>query len=447
MAGIQLSAQTYEQTFQKFTEKEALQSAQIGFWMADASTNKVLFAHNETRNFVPASVVKLFTTAAALQLLGSEFNYQTSVLYSGKLIDGVLNGNIKIIASGDPSLSSDKFISEIITHLNRKGIKKITGSLTIDESLFDNELPQSWSFEDLANHYGSAAHAFNFDKNIYQITFSQNTEGKACRILKTDNFIPYQFDNKVVAGKLGTGDNAYILGAPFSTERQIVGTIPPGSGTFTIKGSMHHPAAVFEKLLVQKLKDTGIEIQGKPTENSLIFYDTLLVYKSPQLSEIIQTTNQESINLYAEALLKTIAIKLGKKGNTQNGLEAIAAFWEGKEIHASQLKLKDGSGLSRMNLLSPEAVGKVLLEMKNNPAFTRSLAKAGESGTLKSVGSTKLKGRMLAKSGSSSGILNYAGYYTAPNGQKMAFAIFVNNFTDTHKSVRAAILSMLEEIL
>jgi serine-type D-Ala-D-Ala carboxypeptidase/endopeptidase (penicillin-binding protein 4) len=146
-------------------------------------------------------------------------------------------------------------------------------------------------------------------------------------------------------------------------------------------------------------------------------------------------------------LLKTIAVKLGKKGNTQNGLEAIAAFWEGKEIHASHLKLKDGSGLSRMNLLSPEAVGRVLLEMKNNPTFTRSLAKAGESGTLKSVGSAKLKGRMLAKSGSSSGILNYAGYYTAPNGQRIVFAIFVNNFTDTHKSVRAAILSMLEEIL
>lgn len=443
-SSLSVFGQNVQAAYDAFLKNEAIAAAQTGFLLKDLNTGKVIFAHQSDKNFVPASVQKLFLTAAALDLLGADFKYKTSVITEGDIESNILKGNLVIIASGDPTLDGDKLIAEIISALKKQGITSIEGKIKIDESVFSNDFPQSWLFEDIANHYGSSAHAFNFNRNRYNITFQQTTEGKLCKLVKVDEFIPYNFENLVLAGKPGSGDNAYILGAPFSNERQIVGTIPPGTATFSIKGAMHHPATIFTKMLEKKLLDSGIKLIDFEHGKKLMTQKNLLTFESENLAEIIKSTNRESINIYAEALLKTLAVKHQKQGSTENGLQIMAECLKTNNIDLRNSVFKDGSGLSRMNLFSPELVVDLLIKFKDKTVFVESLAVSGESGTLKGITSSKLKGKVLAKSGSSTGILNYAGYIKTPEGKNLAFAVFVNNSDAKSKDIRAAIVKLLE---
>jgi len=440
-----IAAQNTAKVFEEFLNKEAIKSAQVGFKLVDLTNNKEIYSYQADKNFVPASVQKIVTTAVALDVLGAKYQYETLVKTEGEIELGVLVGNIKIIASGDPTISSSKFINEIVSALQKKGIKAIDGKILIDNANFESDLPQSWSYEDLANHYGAAAHGFNIDRNRYNLTFQQANEGKLTKLLNTEPKMPFIFENKVIAGKQGSSDNAYILGAPFSLEREIVGTIPPGTGTFTIKGSMHSPTFVFIELLTSKLQQNNISVNGVDY-NSTTKSEIIYTLKSQNLAEIISQTNKESINLYAEALLKTIALKEGMTGNVNNGIVSLEKCLQSKNIATKNIVMKDGSGLSRMNLYSPNFAMQVLQHYHSNQTFVNSLAVSGESGTLKSMTSTRLKGRILAKSGSSTGILNYAGYINTVSGNKYAFVIFVNNYTGTFKDVRAAISEIMESI-
>lgn len=444
-ANSSIFAQNTLKAFDDFLKLEAVNNAQVGFKLVDLSNNKVLYNYQENKNFVPASLQKIITTGVALDVLGANFHYETLVKIEGEVELNILVGNLKIIASGDPTINSSKLINDIILALQKKGIKAIDGKILIENSNFQNDLPQSWTYEDLANHYGAAAHGFNIDRNRYNLTFQQTTEGKPTKLLSTEPKMPYTFENKVVAGKQGSGDNAYILGAPFSFEREIVGTIPPGTGNFTIKGSMHSPSYFFIEMLNSKLNQNNISVNGIEY-NNLGKTEVIYTLKSQKMAEIVSLTNKESINLYAEALLKTIAIKEGLEGTVSNGISSLEKCLQAKKIETNNVVFKDGSGLSRMNLYSPNFLIQVLQKYHSNETFVNSLAVCGESGTLKSISSTKLKGRVLAKSGSSTGILNYAGFINTASGNKYAFVIFVNNYTASFKDVRAAIVKLLEGI-
>jgi serine-type D-Ala-D-Ala carboxypeptidase/endopeptidase (penicillin-binding protein 4) len=444
---LSLNAQPYAESFRHFTENPAVRSAHTGFMLADVGTGEIIFQHNPSGNFIPASVQKIITTIAASEILGAQYTFSTPVVLSGKIESGILNGNLIIKASGDPSIEGEKLIEAITGALGSKGISQIKGEIIIDESEFENDLPRSWSYEDLGNHYGSAAYGFNFNKNSYHIVFQQAAEGKPVTLLKTDAFVPYKFENKVMAGKPGSGDNAYILGVPFSMERQLVGTIPPGSGTFTIKGSMHHPAYFFRLMLKEKLQQSGIAVSGEKMTDANLPADTILRYRSQVLTELINVINRESNNLYAEALLKAMAKESGVRASTENGIAVVEKYFNDISLPLQKNTFRDGSGLSRMNLMTPEFMLKLLLKHASDKDFRKSLAVAGETGTLRAIASARLKSRMMAKSGSSTGILNYAGYIDDANGRKYAFVIFVNNFSVPLKEARAAIVKLLESVL
>lgn len=249
-------------------------------------------------------------------------------------------------------------------------------------------------------------------------------------------------DNTVRTGPVGSGDNAWIYGAPFSEYRYISGTIPAGVSEFTIKGSMPDPPYALVSLLYSELQKNGFEISHLPIRSSLlkatdaVFLEPVnLIFKhqSPSLKEIIANTNLYSINLYAEALYNTIEKKIGKFQN-----EVISNYWKSSGIITEGNFIYDGSGLSPQTGIKPGFLTLVLYEMAKDStakSFYASLPVAGESGTLSRFckGSSAEK-QIHAKSGSMEKVLGYSGYVKGKSGKEYSFSILVNNYTGKYSS-------------
>jgi D-alanyl-D-alanine carboxypeptidase/D-alanyl-D-alanine-endopeptidase (penicillin-binding protein 4) len=254
------------------------------------------------------------------------------------------------------------------------------------------------------------------------------------------------FFNEVVTGPYGSDDQAYIHGSPFTYVRFIRGTLPPGKGTFTIKGALPDPALFAANQLRDALVAAGIPVTGTSQTNrttdvsKLDPATTLHTLKSPRLSDILTRINQESDNLYAEHMLKQIGKTRKGEGSTKAGLEAMEAGVVAHGQSALAFNFEDGSGLSRSNSLSASVLSGHLAALAKTPllaAFKETLAVAGKSGTLRSVcDGTIASGRIYGKSGSLKGVRSYAGYFTSLSGEQYAFAMIANNFSCSSSAMK-----------
>lgn len=429
------------EAFHSFLKLPATESASVSFVLYNLSSNKTVFAHNENKLLYPASLQKLLTTSAALDVLGSNFRFETQIQLKGALEQNKFKGIIQINASGDPSLSY-YFVTQVYQFLQENNIQSFEGFIQINENKYVKETPQTWLIEDIGNYYGSPAFGFNFLENTYTLTFQQTDEGtKPTLVGHSPNMDHLTFENKLISAASSTKDNAYIIGLPFSSERQIVGTIPTGKGTFTIKGAIDQPDKVFKNMLLKRMKDEGIAfVYNENIASTTIFKEKII--KSKPLAELIKITNETSNNLYAEALLKQIAMTKTGKAATENGVQYLTSLYPN-----ANLKIEDGSGLSRKNYVTANIVLTCLQKQDNQEVFKKSLAISGVSGTLKYFTSEKSKGKIFAKSGSADAIQNYAGYFTNSSGQKMAFVLMVNQFQGTNSAIRKEMLKVLESYI
>jgi D-alanyl-D-alanine carboxypeptidase/D-alanyl-D-alanine-endopeptidase (penicillin-binding protein 4) len=365
-------------TFQ-LVSKTPLDNATVSMYAVHMPSGEVLLDENSQKSVTPASCLKLLTTAAALHLLGPDYQFRTKLAYDGVLEEGVLKGNLYIIGGGDPCLGSDRSSSSLsyqkqiaawILALEKMGISKIEGEILADVSSWERmQAVSSWSFEDLGNYYGAGASALSFHENAYSLVFSPGKAvGEDASILRIEpKFSHLRLHNEVKTGKPLSGDRACIYGSEFFLEQYVRGTIPLGESEFTIEGSLPNPSLACIELLENGLKEKGIVIQKdkKPSGERKIFYETL----SPKLSEIVYHTNQKSINLYAEHLLKAMGKNICLEGSTEAGILAIKHFLEQKKIDIAGTVLADGSGLSRKNLVTSQFLVSVLLDMKKSPLF------------------------------------------------------------------------------
>ena len=436
---VLLFGQTNSSAFNTFLNLEQAKYANVGFEVCNLTTNQVVTSYNSQKLMSPASLQKLLTTTAALSELGEDFQFKTDMKLNGKIENGVFTGVLKIIASGDPSLDAS-FIDETIAFLKANKISKFIGKIDLDESLYSNLPNQTWLLEDVANYYGTTAFGFNFMQNTYLLNFAQSAENLKPKLVSTTpNMQHLSFDNRVVSK--GKKDYAYILGVPFSTERKIVGSIPAGTGTFSIKGAMDNPATVYKNLLLKKFKEQNIEFVLKAVVAKVETEISKTIF-SARLKDIVKETNLKSNNLYAEALLNALAIKKYGYASEENGINVLKDLYSSKES-----KLYDGSGLSRKNKFSTDFLMQVLKQNKDNLTFKNSLGVSGVSGTLISFNSEKVKGKIQAKSGSADGILNYAGYFQNSKGQQFAFTFIVNDFAGSTSGLRKEMVKVLEAFL
>jgi D-alanyl-D-alanine carboxypeptidase/D-alanyl-D-alanine-endopeptidase (penicillin-binding protein 4) len=443
--------------------------ATIGFAMLDLGTGQTVAAHQPQMMLTPASTMKIWTTAAALARFGPQHRIETHLLYDGSIKNGILNGNLYIKGYGDPTLASskigqqtlDKLLDSWYEMVKKAGIKSITGDVIGDDTFF--EMPPespSWNWSDLGNYYGAGAWALNILDNEFTITFKQSKGiGSIPTILETSPKIPgLQLVNEVTSGPAGSGDNAYIYAAPYQKERIIRGTIPEGSGTFTIRGSLPNPPEQAAFLLRSYLESKGIQTAGSARAISNSFYaadhqgGTTLIGKleSPPLIDIIKITNQDSNNIFAEALFKLLSESAGSHTHTQQGSQWIKQWLSDFKIDTTYLNIIDGSGLARTNALSAESMVRSLYYISGQPYyqdFLSSLATPGGRGTLKNrFAKTPPGTKIMAKSGTLSRVKTYAGYLFTVDGGTYAFSIMVNQYKMNSSAMNAKMDQLLQQL-
>ncbi|PIF03611.1 MAG: D-alanyl-D-alanine carboxypeptidase/D-alanyl-D-alanine-endopeptidase, partial [Draconibacterium sp.] len=424
-----------QKSIQNFVADVDFEHASVGIHVVRLSDGKVLGTYEAKKSLATASTLKVVTTATALLQNGADFRYKTPIGYTGKLQGGILKGDLVIKGVGDPTFNSKYFpendaLQKVVDLLKRKKITQIKGNIVLDDSNFKSEVPRTWVWEDIGNYYGAALHSINYRDNTYKINFQTGKAGTEARILSV---IPKQnltFENKVLASTVNA-DNAYIFGSPFSCERVVKGTLPQFRKSFIVKGAMPNPEITFGEAVKNALQKQGVMVTGKVQINSVSIQEVLGYIQSPRLKEIITKTNQHSVNLFAEAMLRLV--KNSKSNQQEDLLEALVEFWKNKGLHTDGLYLHDGSGLSHFNAVNPAFFTEMLRCMTQTKVagdFKESLAVSGKSGTLKYLGkNTNLVGKVQGKSGSMQQVCSYAGYMTTQKGEKVAFAILLNNFS------------------
>ena len=444
--------------------KSYYRHATIAISAKNLTTGKTVFEYKSETSVIPASIQKLLTTGAALELLGKDYRTKTELAYSGKIEDSTLYGNLYIIGHGDPALGSkyfDKehnFWLEWLNAIEKLGITEITGNIIADDSSFSIlTVPQKWTWEDLGNYYGAGVGGINIYDNTYTIHFRTYAPGQRTKIKYIDPPIPQmKFDNKVISARIRS-DQSYILGAPYTYERTVVGRLPSYREDFKVKGSMPDPAMFLAQELKDKLQEKNITVKGiatttrisGKTDSALTIIYTQL---SPTIEEIIKRTNYHSVNLFAEALLKIMANQQGLTASTENGLGVLYKQLSKMGVDTNSIDLYDGCGLSRYNTLTANTIVELLDYMYNSDnrmSFENSLPVAGKEGTLKYFGrGSKIEGNFRGKSGSMRRIRSYAGYLKNNKNETIAVAVIFNNFScksSTAKKDIARIITILTE--
>ncbi len=443
-----------------------LRHAGIGISIIDTETGQQIAAHQPQLSLVPASTLKVLTTATALAILGSDYQFKTEILRTGQLDrEGTLNGHLIIRGFGDPTLGSDQMsgvadLEEIMERfrlaIQREGIRKINGYIIVDESFFDAAInAESWPWNDLGNYYASGAWGLNIHENLYYLKFRQKPElNSNPSIASIQPRIPgLQFRNHLESAGKGTGDNAYIFGAPYTFLRYIRGTIPVGTQLFTIKGSIPNPPLFAAQYFLQKLEEIGIrsslgsttihEYNSQSDAAPLELNTEKLLYRhlSPKLQDIVNRANGKSINLYCESMLKTLGKTRNEAGSIASGLQVIRSYWAERGLDFSGCYLEDGSGLSPRNAVTPAFLARLLFKISEDPtlekAFSASLPVAGVSGTLRSwLRNSPAQGKIFAKSGTMERVRAFTGYVTTIRGQRRAFAIIINNYEGSSTTIK-----------
>lgn len=436
-----------------------LKNASISFYAFDLDSNRIISGISSSRSLVPASTMKIVTTATALEMMGSGKRFSTIIKYSGEIdTNCVLNGNVYIVGGGDPCLGSHRykrhygdFIKKWALAIKNLGIDSINGRVIADATIFTEQMiPPTWIWGDLGNYYGAGACGLSIYENTCRLTLESGKRGDSTYISCVNPYVPnLAFDN-YVKSMTTSKDESYIYGAPYQDDRTIKGGIPVDQDEFEVRGSIPDPAYLAAFELDMELRQMGVKLGNPSTTLRKIKYEEQTILKekkhvvmttrSPSLSTIVDATNMYSINLYAEHLINQIGVYKYRHGDTGSGTVAVQKFWEAKGLDVDGLYVNDGSGLSRFNAITAkQLVGilEIMYKSKNYKTFLRSLPVAGKSGTLRNVGKgTAASGRVMAKSGTMTRVKSYAGYVKTKNKKNVAFAIIVNNHNCSARAMR-----------
>jgi serine-type D-Ala-D-Ala carboxypeptidase/endopeptidase (penicillin-binding protein 4) len=430
-----------------------LENGFFGISIKSVNSDKNIVEYNAKKSLQPASTMKLISTATALIALGEDYKYSTILEYSGEIKDSVLIGNIIIKGTGDPSLGSWRFKSQpdykqLIDRWTKKikeiGIKEIRGRIFGDGSFFDeNVVPDTWTWGDTGNYYGAGSYGLNMNENLYWVTFKPANYMEFAPILKTSPDLPYfQKINRVLTDKVGTGDQVNIYSTPYQDVLIMQGFVPEGKD-FSVKGSIPDPALFSAYFLQKRLLENGVIVLESPlsyleANKKNIHYQKPLqtiqidTLSSLPLRDLARECNFQSINLYAETFLKTPSVLMNLGSSTEDAIKGLKQIWQTKNVKLEGLKMKDGSGLSPANGITPNNMTDILKAMyleKSFGAFYESIPIVGVSGTVSNLGKkSRAIGNVRAKSGSIDGVRAYAGYFTAKNGEMMCFSMMLNKY-------------------
>lgn len=452
------------QPIRQLLRQPYMEGASFSLMVKEVESGRTLFAYDTLRQMTPASVMKSLTTATALELLGADYRFPTTIEYDGTIEQGCLNGNLYIKGSGDPSLGSSflkeevDFMGEWITAIRNAGIQTIEGAVIADEQLFDTEgTSLKWVVEDMGTDYGAGSYGLNVFDNRFKLGLQTGEAGSRPQVKGIEPWIDLHFHNYMTAQKVTT-DSCYIMGAPFSNERYLYGVVPAGKAYHELQGDIPDPPTFLADYLTKQLRNAGIEVKGAPSCYRLLqeagewptkTCEPLITTYSPPLSELVRITNFVSHNLFADALLKTIGLRYQpKKGEVISsfgrGVKVLREYWEQQGLDVATLYQVDGSGLAAINKLSTAFMTDFLCYMRKHATqstvFNNSLPRVGIEGSVRNFWKGKISAKL--KSGSMTRVKGYAGYVTKA-GKEYAIALFVNHYGCDGKEMNRAIEKLL----
>ncbi|MBB5395686.1 D-alanyl-D-alanine carboxypeptidase/D-alanyl-D-alanine-endopeptidase [Mucilaginibacter sp. AK015] len=453
-AGAQTLQQNLQKAFTRFQQDDQCRYASVSLTVLDAKTGEQVFAVNPDMGLAPGSTLKTVTSITAFNVLGKDFQFQTQVGYTGTIsANGTLTGDIIIKGGGDPTLGSWRWASTregvvlntMVTALKKAGIKKIVGCIIGDNGLFKNQsIPDAWIWQDLGTYYGAGIAGLCWRENQFDITLHTGPVGSPISVSGTIPATNYlQYKSELTNGEPKTGDLAYSYLPAFGSKVMYIrGTYAVDQTKKRIAAAIPDPAYDAALRLTDTLERIGIAVSGEPV-SSVMLADkgktvpeatkNVATIQSPELSKIVYWLNQKSINLYAEQLLATIAVKAGKPASTTDGVDIMKDFWELKGIDKRSMNIFDGSGLSPQDRITTLTMARILQSAKKEAWFSDFYE------------SLPVYNDMKMKSGSINSVQAYAGFQTH-NGRQLCFSIMVNNYYGPGSGIRVKMFKVLDEL-
>lgn len=441
-----------------FLKNPATQFANIGIYVKNLTTGEEIDSYRRYNVIPPASTMKLLTTATALEVFGSDYQFTTILEYSGKIEKGVLYGDLYIRGGGDPMLGclddGQAFLETWVNAIKAAGIQQIEGQVKADLSLFDGDaLNPGWLWEDAGNYYAPGIFSLAYMDNTMNVQLKSGAIGSVATVIKTIPEIPdLEFESHIRCTEIDY-DGAYVHGEPYYNRRYLTGSIPSNLGVFGVRGDIPNPGLLLAQHLTHNLKASGVSVSspaGYITEKDKVRRTLVYEHKSKPLKDIVIPTNIHSVNLYAEMVFRYLATRISTPCTVHNSEMFMRNFWKNHGVDIHGTCIKDGCGLAPQDAISPDAFVQLLSYMHSSSehdAFYQSLPVSGESGTLRMMlANTELHGRVHAKSGTISGTRNYVGYIETKKGDTWAFAVMVNSSNARARQIQCVIEQYLLDV-
>ncbi len=425
----------------------AEKGAVVGIDVVSVKTNERIYSKNHKQRFIPASLIKILTLGAALDILGIDYAYKTGIYTDGKIEDGILHGNLYLKGSGDPSLVTND-LEHLVKNLHMIGIEEVKGSLVVDASAFDSTaLAPGWMVEDTTFVSSAVPSALSINQSCFDIWIRPANAESAPAVVLSDlpNVeLPFLIDNQTLTLS-NIQDSKQLEITTDNKGKQavirIAGNLNLQSAPQLRRVPIKDPAIMAGSIIKEFFKRHQMTFRGAVQEgmtpvNALV----LAEHSSDSLLSIGQKMCKESDNFFAHCLFKTLGKEVqGPPGSWQSGSQALREFLANKvRLEPSDMVLLDGSGLSRYNLMTPAQIVEFLSWAHHNVSigseFKTTFSMAGIDGTLKNR-LQPLQGKLRAKTGTMTGVSNLCGYVFTKDGEELAFTIMVNGSTKESKEI------------
>ena len=431
----------------------------------DADSGASLYEKDTGRSFIPASNTKLYTTAAALDILGPDFRFETRLNTDGTVENGVLKGNLVVVGSGDPVIGGRFTDGDITAYfrswadsLKTMGITTIDGHIIGDDDAFDEQyIGYGWQWDDLPWWYAAEMSALSFNDNCVDFRLEGTTEGMPAVLSwqpMMTSYVTARNESITIGSGGGIDENYFRMQG---TNDFVLGSEVPEGRVDVESLSVSNPTAFFVHVLREVLLDEGIAVRGRSIDiddlavkPSRTGQTHLFSHFSPTLGEIVHPLNKRSQNLYAEQVLRAIAVsKLPAAHEPDAGSAALAIdrarrlTFGPAGLDTLRIQLVDGSGLARQNLVTSTMTARLLSYMWHHDdaatreAFLESLPIGGVDGTLSGrMRGTAAEGNVRAKTGTLGSVAALSGYVTTANGKTLIVSMMANHYTESSSGPR-----------
>jgi len=461
---------------EKLIQGDPVNKGEWGLLVVDAATGETLYERNADKYFVPASNMKLLTTALVLDKLGPEYRFRTTIETNGKLSPrGRLSGDLILVGRGDPNLSNrkwpfdtkeefegppEKVLAELADGVVARGVKEISGDIIGDDSYFPRErYPDGWEIDDMVWEWGAAVSAIVVDDNSVTLTLKPGGKaGAAAQIVVEPATQDFVVKNEVTTEGAGEKADLRLKREPGAGTVVISGVLPAMGTPRKLMLAIQEPALHAATLLAGLLKERGVKLRGKvraqhDPDSAEATRTVLAEHLSLRLGDAIKLVNKISQNLHAEVLLRAAARQDGRWSESEDLQKYPKDFYVKTGIAPEDVVQTDGSGLSRHDLVTPRAFVRLLAYAKTQtwfPDYYASLPVAGVDGTLNErMKDSGITGRIHAKTGSVTHVRTLSGFAEAPGGRQLIFSFMSNNQSVMSHEVQEALdglcMAMMEE--